>query len=536
MVATPREQALDTLERSAKTRRGNKPALGSYDSLGYTAAQVLRTSGRPMPYGGSADYHARYDRALLVAQSQAFARDNGIYKGVIKRGVHNIIGRGFSLQARTASKAWNEKAEALWRQEFCPEPDIRGLQSWWQSECLVCESLWVDGDFGAVKLANDQLQMTEAERIATFRGVIAQVPNGDLIDQGVQMTPAGRPNYFWVADYNRFGQVLKSSARAIPAENFVFVANLERASQTRGMPALVCNFPMFHRVNDVCDSEAIAWQLLSRLAIAVLKKGATTSATQLTTGDAAQMPEPGAANGDPLAARVEDLARRIMEVDAGTIFFGEPDEDIKGIDRNIPGANFTASVTMFLRILGLPIGLPLELILLDWSKTNYSSARAALEQAFLMFGWWQHLLITRWHRPIYQWKIQRWIASGKLPDRADALKHEWITPSFPWLDQLKEAEAWGLRIDRGFSTHAEAIKSLNRDRGEWLLTRQAEVEEAIQIADVINKKYPGAKVDWRIFAGLLTQKEQTQPGGQSEVETGNGETAKAKDGENADQN
>lgn len=458
---------------------------GEYTALGFRAAQVERESGRPQPSGGSADFHARYDRDLLVRQSQQFDRDNGIYQGVLNRGIDNILGSGFSLQARTLSPRANAAIESAWK-EYTWRPEVRGLMSWWQTERTTLRRLMVDGDVGAILTDRGLIQPVVSERIRSGKSEVG----GNRIEQGVELDPLGAPLAFHVGNYNRAG-FIGGQSRRYPAESFIFIANLTCFTQTRGLPALLTNFPMFHRVNDICDSEAVAWQLLSRLALTVLKKDGAKVAHQLSD-------DPATAS----SASAKDLATRIQDFDYGMIFHGEPGEEIKGIDRNIPGPNFTASITMFLRLLGLPLGLPLELILLDWSRTNYSSARAALEQAFRMFTCWQRLLIERWHRPIYLWKLRQWIAEGRVPNRADITEHEWITPSFPWIDQLKEAQAWGERIDRGLTTLGEACKALNRDRGEWLVARKREVEEAIEVADELNAKYPGANVSWHMFAGM----------------------------------
>ncbi len=473
---------------------------GSYTQLGYRAAEVARLSGRPAATGGSADFHTRYDREQLVRQSQSFDRDNGLYKGVINRAVDNIIGDGFALQARTGDEETNKKIERLWA-DFCVEPEVRGLHSWWQIERMVIRSLWVDGDIGGIKTDSGRVQVIEAERLAGGRRASNEARDSGAIEQGVELDSLGRPIAYWVSGYDPIsGQVRKQNAKRIAAADYLYIANLDRPSQTRGVPVMVCNFPMFHRINDVCDSEAIAWQLLSRLAIAITKKDGPAVATTISEADP-----------DRVDATAKDISSRIQDLDAGTIFQGDLGEEIKGIERNLPGSNFTASVTMFLRLLGLPVGFPLELILLDWSKTNYSSARAALEQAFRMFQCWQRLLKARWHTPIYVWKIQQWIDAGELTVIPDIFKHEWISPSFPWIDQLKEAEAWGIRIERGLATHAEAQKSLNKDRGDWLDVRKDEIEGAIKTAEELNKKYPGANVSWQIFAGMADAKPATTP-------------------------
>jgi len=460
--------------------------LGRYGLLGYEAAAKARTQGKPVPSGGSADLHARFDLDVLRRQSQSFDRDNGLYRGIINRAVDNILGDGFALQARTSDPRVNQTLEDLWH-EWCQDPEVRGLHSWWNVERVVLRSVLVDGDLAALKLEDGRLQLVEGERIASSKTALFE----RRIEQGIELNALGRPVAFYVAPYDRSGCVNPHAAARRNASDVQFIAGLERASQTRGVPAQVSNFPMFHRINDVCNSEAIAWQLLARFAIMISRENGPA------IGYSESRPDPAkAGQSNPVAPE------RIQEFDEAIIFHAQKGETLSGIDRNLPGANFGTSITMFIRLLGLPVGMPLELVLLDWSKTNYSSARAALEQAFRMFGCWQRLLKQRFHAPVYRWKVAQWAAEGRLPVLPDLDRHEWISPSFPWIDELKEAEAWGMRIERGLSTQTEALKSVNRDRGEWLEARKREVQEAIDTAAALNLQNPAAQVDWRIFAGL----------------------------------
>lgn len=461
---------------------------GEYEALGFRAAEEARSGadGRRPAQGGSGDSHLRYDRETLVKESQRFDRDNGLYQGVINRAVDNIVGSGFTLQVKTPDKTLNQQVEGLWK-EFWESPEIRGMDSGYDCERKTLRHLFVDGDVGAIKTTLGLFQLIESEQIASGRN--GRINQYQQIEQGVYLNRYGRPLAFDVCEYDSSGYVQKGLARRIDASDFIFLANRPRISQTRGTPLMTSNFSMFHRINDICDSEAIAWQLLARFALMISREDGP--------GKAFDESAPDTGKNAP-----EKLPARIQEFDAATIFQARKGEKLAAIARELPGANFPESITMFIRLLGLPIGFPLELILLDWSKTNYSSARAALEQAFRMFTTWQKRLIAGFHSPIFRWKVQQWIADRKLPASMDLVKHQWLTPAFPWIDQLKEAMAWGERMDRGLTTQTAACKSVNIDRDEWLIERAAEIAEAIEAADKLNKQYPSANVDWRMLAGM----------------------------------
>ena len=265
---------------------------------------------------------------------------------------------------------------------------------------------------------------------------------------------------------------------------------------------------MLHRINDVCDSEAIAWQLLARLAVSITNANAPEEAHTMSREDPNK-------SGDELEG---DLATRLTELDYALMFHGEPGEEVKGIERNIPGKTFGDSLRMFLRMLGLPLGMPLELILLDWTKSNYSQSRAVLQQAYQMFQFWQAKMKDFFYTPLLLWRLEAWQES-KLIGRRNKVKFDWIMQTFPWIDQLKEAQAYSTQVERGFITHGQVCKSLNTDRAEVMEIREREVREAIAIAQKIEKDTK-QKVPWQIFAGLkATPDKQTLAKTATEEET-----------------
>lgn len=477
-------------------------------SLGYHAAQTMRERSGGLPSGGSGDAHLTPDRDALRRTSQEFERDNGLYIAIVERAIDNILGQGFGFQARTPDAEINQKIEQELWPAFCEAPEVRGIFDWDELVSHVATRWFVDGDIGAILLRDaPQIQLQESEQIVspgTGSGARdkAAAAGGRIVD-GVELDRLGKPVGYWVAQYGDSGQV-KGQRRRIEAENFLFLANRLRPSQTRGVPPMQSNFATFWRMNDIFDSEAAAWQILSRFAVAIQRKDAAELA--LATSDEAQSGE-----------QPPTLAQRVHDVGNAVIFHGEPGEEIRGVERNIPGANFTESVRMFVRLVGLPMGLPLELILLDWSEANYSSSRAQLEQAYIRFRRRQSQLRRFWHQPLYRWLVKRWVADGELPAIDGIERHEWIMPPFPWIDLLKEAEALGMGVDRGISTYGDALKMRNKDRVTVISDRAVEIDQAIATARALETKYPGVQVDWQHFAGLLPPKALPAPGGEDET-------------------
>jgi len=451
---------------------------GMYDHFGYNSARGSGVGGGNA--STSADYHTQHDRLQLINQSRSFLRNNTLYKGIIERAVTYTVGSGFGLQVNSGNSTYDKKVEQLWREWF-KSPDVRGIKSGKKFAKLLCREIFVAGDTCVLKLASGKLQHFEAEQIAKgYKGT------------GITLDKYGCPKEFHLAGYSSRGNVQKNNSTAYNASLVQYLCDPERGSQTRGIPALQSAFSMLHRINDVCDSEAISWQLLARIALSITGKDAQEDAfinsksEQSSDGETPEI--------------------RIQELDTATIYTAPEGTEIKGVDRNLPGKDFPDSIRMFLRFLGLPLGLPLELILLDWTKSNYSQSKAVLEQAYQTFQDYQELLEDNFYTPILLWKIDQWTQEGLLKPRKNC-KHSWIKPKFPWFDQLKEATANALKVDRGFATHSEVCIAQNKDRDQIIEQRHKEILEAIGLAKNIYEK-TGQKVDYRLFCGLEQIKEK----------------------------
>jgi len=485
----------------ARGRGKGSPERGVYTSLGYRVVTQAATDGLAYQ-AGSGGMFQRTDRGKIIAQSRDFMRNNPIYVGMVDRAVTYIVGTGFNLRPSTGNKSWNARVEELWGGWWDRgRPETKALQTGRQLLQMMCREHIVAGDLGLIKLQDRHLQCVEAEQIAT---------NKSTFPEGVVMGATGRPSAFYVAPYGRGGSVDRNSAQMVQARHFVFVTDPDRPSSVRTVPLMQSTFPMLHRINDVCDSEAIAWQLLARIAVTMNRDEGAALAYQESEADA--------------AAEGTELATRLTEVGQALIFHAPPGHEIKGVDRNIPGQNFPEALRMFMRLLGLPLGLPLELVLLDWTQSNYSQSRAVLEQAYQTFSDKQLLLETAL-RDIYCWRVGLWIKEGKLGPRDDAFAAEWIKPSWPWLDQLKEAQAFGKKMELGIVTHTDTCKSLNSDRTDVVAAREAEIQDAIERAQRIEAA-TGEHVPWQVFAGLPISKDPQIADGLSAADAGNGDQPK----------
>jgi len=458
---------------------------------GYRSARTVRGDGRTVLQPGHPDMHLRYDLDTLRKASQCYFRDNGIYKATIRRVVDVMIGGGITLRARTRNKDVNRRLESLWR-EWWQSPEIRGMDDGDNFARMVMEQVFVDGDLGFIKdEATGRLQLIDGERITSTK----TTRGSHRVEQGVEVDRLGRPVAYHVANYDSTGFVQHNSI-PIAAEDFIFLAARERVTQTRGAPVQACNFPMFHRINDVCDSEAIAWQVLSKLAVAITRKDAAALAAETATEDSTA----GDAN----------VAQYYHDIGDAIIFHGELGDEIKGIDRNIPGSTFSDSIKMFMRLLGLPLGLSLEFMLLIWSDTNYSSGRASVKQVQRACKPWFKLLWSAM-RNIYAWKVGQWIDAGRLSRRTDILDHEFHAEPYWLLDPHKEEDARSKRFANRVTSVTREVKDTGDDYADLLAEQMRELEQAADDVAAFNAKYPDVNLTVRDVVPWLAQGKTQTP-------------------------
>jgi len=206
---------------------------------------------------------------------------------------------------------------------------------------------------------------------------------------------------------------------------------------------------------------------------------------------------------------------KILEgIGPGMEIGGLPGEKLSMNSPNVPNPEFFPHMKMILQLIGVNLGMPLVMVLLDASETNFSGWRGAVDQARLGFRGNQRRLKNRLHVPVYHWKVRQWIADDiqirNLSNRktVKAFAHEWNPPSWPYVEPLKDASADLLRV-------RNALISQRRRCGErsldWTVLSTEIVEDnamlirkAAQTAQDLNKEFPGLGVTWREVACLPT--------------------------------
>jgi lambda family phage portal protein len=426
-----------------------------WSTLSYTPDQLLET-----------------DLGNLRARSRDLVRNSALAAGLMATYVDNVVGPGFSCVPspraavlgldESVVEAFRAAAEDAWEDwgsfaDVAERTDWAGLQRMIEWSALEGGDVLVHFTRRDKRAAYWQLgvELVEAERIRSS----AYDPDwtmGVLLGTGGQHVAfkvwpgftafVGEPVI--VRRWDRDGQV---------SELYHFQG---RPGQTRGIPLLTPILPLFRDLDDYLEAEVVA-----------AVQAACISSVVKTTN-------PAVAASGRLSETSED-GNRIEEFRPGQIEYLAQGEELQTYNPQRPGNTFDPFVMRLTRMICRGIGLPYELGALDFSQTNYSSARAALIEVRRTFQARQRHFTTRINQPVYQMVIREAREKGRfdmIPDEVwaaneyELYRADWVAPGWGWVDPKAEVEAAVLAIENGLSTREiEARRATGRSWRNHLL-------------------------------------------------------------------
>jgi len=139
-------------------------------------------------------------------------------------------------------------------------------------------------------------------------------------------------------------------------------------------------------------------------------------------------------------------------------------------------AAFASFETAFLQTISSKLGLAYEQLKMDWSRTNYSSARAALNEVWRGIYRLRSAFVDQTVSPLHLAWADEAFDRGYLTEPKGApsfwdavgayLRGRWIGPARGYVDPVKEMQASALRIDGRVSTWADECAEQGKDYEE----------------------------------------------------------------------
>lgn len=441
-------------------------------SAQYRGADTNRLRGDWI-LGASQTTPSSWELQQLRERSRDLNCNDPIAAGATATLVDNIVGRGLRPQSRVRAEVLGvseerareiqRQAELIW-QTWTPLADAGNRLDFDELQFLALRKIIEDGEIIALptmvpddwRPIKRAVELLESDRLQS----------GADGNQGIALGSRGEPVAYWLTKIDpqtgQTGQAQRLAARDSNGRPRVLhLYRTSRPGQLRGVPFFAPVLTYFKDLADYLEAEVVAARVAACLAVFVTKVDPYQGALANATGS-------------------QSSGERLQALEPGMLNYLALGEQIQVVDPKRGGETFNGFVEGVLRIIGVSLGLPYELLVKDFSKTNYSSARAALLEGRRHFLTWRHWLAAKFCAPIYDLVLEEAFLRGlfDVPQfyelRAEYTRAQWIGGGWGWVDPVKEVEASKLAIDYGLSTLAEEAATQGRDWEETLQQRARE--------------------------------------------------------------
>lgn len=375
--------------------------------------------------------------------------------GVLNALVNNVVGPkgiGIEPQPRRADGSIDDALARqileLWRR-WTRQPEVTRQHDWASAQRLMCRTWLRDGEVFAQHVLGTgraiqhgsavpySLEMLEAEYVPQHMASMAP-----LIQQGIELNDWGAPVAYHVFRVNPLeggsSVVASGMTKRVPAAAMIHLKHVIRIRQLRGMSIFASVLDRFDDLKDYEESERIAAKIAASMA-AFIKKG---------TPDAY----------DP-----NESAQRELQFRPGMIFDDlRPGEEIGTIDTSRPNVNLETYRNGQLKAIAAGTGPTFSSIAKTYDGT-YSAQRQELVEGWGSYGTLADEFVSRVVQPVYENFIAMAVASGQLrvPDGVLAETVDdaaYMPPAMPWIDPMKEAEAYAILEDRVYASGPEIVR------------------------------------------------------------------------------
>ncbi|HUX02797.1 MAG TPA: phage portal protein [Phycisphaerae bacterium] len=508
-------------------RRGQPKNLSeSFDVMrqDYDAAKQTRWRRKRAGVGAvgtTGDYHYRSeaDWLRMIALSRDFMLNEPVVAQGVRRLVDNIVQTGFQFDPQTGDAGVDTELRnrfTAWAED--PEQcDLGGESTFHEFERNGLIQWVVDGDHFFLPIG-DRLQSVEAHRCRTPSNAARKDSKvrrqGRACVHGVLIDETRRHLEYWftrdeldpMSSFTRIKDVNSVLARNDAGHRQVYhVYRPDRMSQTRGVS-------LFAPVADV-----IGMQGDTQFAMMVKQQVASCFNIFRERDIGFQAPNEEPQRGPRQTDYMADGTARTLEgLGPALEIAGWPGEKLQGFSPNIPSPEFFPHMRMLLQFYAVNIGLPLELLLLDPTMTNFSGWRGAMDQARLGFRNVQRWFGLKFHSPVWRWRVRREIRKDAslrsfFEHNGEAIfRHRLNPPDWPYIEPMKDAAADLLMVRNALTSQRR--RAANRgmdwedlgteiveDNAGLIVKAHRKAQEIM--ADPQNK---GLEVTWREVASLPT--------------------------------
>ena len=478
---------------------------GAYEGAKRLNRQTALWNAPSLP----ADMEINRDKSTLDARTRDLIRNDGYIQGALDTSKDSIVGGQYLLNARPdwASLGFTED----WAEEFQMVAE-RKFTLYAESPMNWIDAARKNGLTGLVRMALGQAFMG-GESLATgewlttgyrpYKTAINMIDPDRLSNphdvsdtakmrRGVETDKFGAAQAYHIREchpmegyYDRFN----GSWKRVPAykpwgrPQVIHIADILRPGQTRGvsnMVAVLKEMRMTKTYKDIVLQNAVVNATFAAAIESELPRELVFS--QLGAGDMGWLQKYMGALAEYVGSS-DNIA-----IDGVRIPHLFPGTKLNLQNAGQPGGVGSEFEESLLRHICSALGLSYEQFSRDYTKTNYSSARASMVETWKYMQSRKKIITDRFATLVYMlWleeEINRPDTDLPLPkgaahfydglNREAYVKCDWIGASRGQIDELKETQAAVLRIASGLSTYEKELAKLGEDYREVFTQRARE--------------------------------------------------------------
>ena len=486
---------------------GRSPKASGYSEAG--GSLTRRALKGFIPRSGAPNEDIDWNNYTLRQRGRMLFMSEPLATSAINTNRTKVIGVGLALKASVdldvlglspeAAKAWQKKTEAefrLWagKKQNC---DAIGMNNFASLQQLALTSWLMSGDvFPVFKRYGPtptnpyslRIHLVEADRVSTpeqygsgvsfpamTEGTNPKTRN--RIFDGVEVDGSGMVvayhicnTYPWqITGEPKEWTRVEAYGKKTGLPNILHVVSSERPDQYRGVTYLAPVIEQLLQLRRYTESELMAALVQSFFTAWIVTN---TDSGEIPFNEVGAGGIAGVPSGDPNADDISQNENE-YELGPGTVTHLEDGEDVKFGSPNIPTAGFDSFVKTFCKLIGAGLGLPYDVLVKEYNS-SYSSARAALLDAWEDFRMRRKWFVDGFCQPVYEVWLAEAVARGRIKAPgffSDPLIREawcgarWIGPVQGSLDPLKEVKAAVIQIQNGLRTHAQV--AMETGGGDW---------------------------------------------------------------------
>lgn len=493
------------------------------DYAGAKETRFTRTRERTGGIGRPGDWHIRYQTAYMtmIERARSLDRDDVATGQIIDRAVAHTMQGGFQPDPDTGDRAVDHEWKWRWQEwaEDADACDLAGEMEFAEMEYKVPRAMIVDGDHFVLPFVDGQLELAEGHRCQSSKGTRRAI-NGIVLDDNrkrleywftkndVDPLRSFAPN---LADIRRYPARDEAGNR-----NVFHVYNPKRVSITRGITALNPIFDLAGMFEDTMFAGVLKQQIAA--CFVIFRKRSKD------WGGNRQQPSPTGAQRNETQSDGRTV-RNIQEIAPGMEVVGDKGEELSGFNPPAIGGEFLPQLEMVLTMLGINLGLPLVMTLMDAGESSFSGWRGAIDQARMGFKQNQKAIARKFHKPVWQFKVRSWLASEPtLQKRWEAelnkplrerkftpFANTWRLPAWEYIEPYKDAMGDAVKHEKGLTSmrriHAGRGMDIDDIWRERIHDTMSLFFKAKKAADRFNKKFPDEKLSmWQVLEGPFGKK------------------------------